>query len=1062
MAQHASTASARCYRSRDSDLTLRAHQAPAARGALLATDISQVSVHIAATIRPHHLWRLTSIAGLLTLAACGKDSTAPQARVIPQVREIEVVPTTASLKVGETLIMTARVKADSGADRTVNWSSSDPRRATVSETGIVTGVSEGTVVITASAKAQPDIAKSATLTVTPKPTAHALRVTPENVSLAVGETQQLSVTVTADEGVDRSVTFTSGNPAVAAVTATGLITAIAPGTAPIRVATVVDTTLFVAIGVSVRAPTPPQISIQSITQGTRQTPVNFANVTGQIDVTLNVQPGAEPLARVDLVMSQPGRPDTVVASHGYSTSRNVVSAAQRLAGAPNESWEEAAARALAALNAADQIVLSFRTDGYSPTTGAVAFRNGPSSLSAVVVTLGKAGSSEHRAAVSTAMTLNNADGFYVTLSNLTSTSRPSAVDSRGLGWVQAGAGLVVTSVPVLYSGRTLATRVISFPGGAPVASQVSTKIGIATDTVALGAYELDASSAAYVSGERPAISGNDITGQPLRVVGTSGDGSGIINAQPNADIGTPLSGIRVDNVGPPPGAAFQLTSVNGNTQNWIGSAYAFSSGLTGIVQDKGVGLTGAANPPTATSVNAQYRAIGGGLTDTLLVTVGADLPPSNVNTAYTVVARYGDRLGNTRTVPLSGNVDNPLQTLGVDVLPPLVRYLTAPLAGQALISKFTDSVYVALDQGGAPLVYGIEAIDDRAGLGNDPVYATLTHFGPPGTTTCIVGTLVNGPCTPNAVPFEATALDGYRVKTQIIDGGASVEGYYTYRAYVRDRAGNTSQTISKAVLYDQGTGASAPVVASITYPALMRGGQPVPFAPVASDNIELIRGQLYLRYPNLPGATQTLAYEGGSTGYFTIGTPFDNTLSTVIVGGPGFTVPLFIRALEVTSATHAPQAYTPLTVKPNGVNVVVRDVPNVQPATLAASVTIQPVAVESPNGATPGFANLTGINTLAHWRPFGAGFNPLRFEAVGPSGQTQSPFVRVLLARLSPGIGGSGQVWRVVQEVLSPTGFDNGIERIWQYDFGSQGSGSFIAIGVTSQGDAIATQVVTF
>ncbi len=1019
-------------------------------------------MHIAAKVGPTPAGRLTRLAAVVALAACARDATGPQARVIPEVHDIEIVPTTASLRVGETLIMTARVKADSGADRTVNWSSADPRRATVSETGIVTGISEGTVVITASAKAKPDIAKSATLTVTPKPTAHALRVTPENVSLTVGETQQLSVAVTADEGVDRSVTFTSGNPAVAAVTATGLITAIAPGTAPIRVASVVDTTLFVAIGVAVRAPTPPQISIQSVTQGSRQTPVNFASVAGQIDVTLNVQAGQEPLARVDLVMSQPGRPDTVVASHAYSTSRDIVSAALRVAGMPNETWEEAAERVLAAFNAADQIVLSFRTDGYAPATGAVAFRNGASTLSAVAVTLGQAGSSEHRVAVSTAMTLNNPDGFYVTLSNLTSTTRPSAVDSRGLGWVQAGAGLVVTSVPVLFSGRTLATRIISFPGGAPVTSQVSTKVGIATDTVALGAYELDASSGAYISGERPSISGVDNTGSPLRVVGTPGDGAGIFNAQPNADIGTPLAGIRVDNVPPPAGATFQLVAVNGNTQNWIGSTYAFSAGLSGIVPDKGVGLTGTGNPATATSVNAQYRAIGGAVTDTQLVTVGGDLPPSNVNTTYSVAARYSDRLGNTRTVHLSGNINNPLTTLGVDVQPPAVRYLTAPQPGQALISKFTDSVYTALSMGGGPLVYGVEAIDDRAGLPNDAVFATVTHFGPPGNTTCIVGSLVNGVCSPNVAMFEGTAIDGYRFRTQVLDGGFGIEGYYTYRAFVRDRAGNTSLSVSKMVLYDIGSGQSGPQVASIIYPAFMRGGQAAAFVPVASDNIELIRGQLYITYPNLPGMSQTLAYEGGSTGSFSLGQPFDAILSTVVVGGAGFTIPQFIRALEGTTNANAPQPYAPVVVKPNGVNVVVRDVPNVMPATLPLPVPIPPVAVESPTSPTPGFANLSGINTLLYWRPFTAGFNPLRFEAVGPSGQTQSPFARVLLARLSPGIGGNGQVWRVVQEVLTPTGFDNGIERTWQYDFGSQGSGSFIAIGMTAQGDAIVTQVVTF
>jgi hypothetical protein len=43
-----------------------------------------------------------------------------------------------------------------------------------------------------------------------------------------------------------------------------------------------------------------------------------------------------------------------------------------------------------------------------------------------------------------------------------------------------------------------------------------------------------------------------------------------------------------------------------------------------------------------------------------------------------------------------------------------------------------------------------------------------------------------------------------------------------------------------------------------------------------------------------------------------------------------------------------------------------------------------------------------------------------------------------------------------------PSGFDNGLERIWQYSFGNQPSGSYVAIGVTAQGDAIASQIVVF
>ena len=49
----------------------------------------------------------------------------------------------------------------------------------------------------------------------------------------------------------------------------------------------------------------------------------------------------------------------------------------------------------------------------------------------------------------------------------------------------------------------------------------------------------------------------------------------------------------------------------------------------------------------------------------------------------------------------------------------------------------------------------------------------------------------------------------------------------------------------------------------------------------------------------------------------------------------------------------------------------------------------------------------------------------------------------------------------MVSETTSVTGLDNGIERLWRYDFGSRTSGqSYIAVGVTGEGDAIASQVV--
>ncbi|MEJ7813497.1 MAG: Ig-like domain-containing protein, partial [Gemmatimonadaceae bacterium] len=70
----------------------------------------------------------------------------------------------------------------------------------------------------------------------PAPT---ISVVPSDVSLSVGETQQLVATVRAASGVAVSraaVVWSSSNPALAAVSGSGVVTAVAPGRAGITAA----------------------------------------------------------------------------------------------------------------------------------------------------------------------------------------------------------------------------------------------------------------------------------------------------------------------------------------------------------------------------------------------------------------------------------------------------------------------------------------------------------------------------------------------------------------------------------------------------------------------------------------------------------------------------------------------------------------------------------------------------------------------------------------------------------------------------------------------------------
>ena len=79
------------------------------------------------------------------------------------VATVAVAPTTAAVAVGATRQLTPTV-SPAGATQSVNWSSSNPSVATVSSTGVVSGVSAGNAVITATSTA--DGTKTATSTIT--------------------------------------------------------------------------------------------------------------------------------------------------------------------------------------------------------------------------------------------------------------------------------------------------------------------------------------------------------------------------------------------------------------------------------------------------------------------------------------------------------------------------------------------------------------------------------------------------------------------------------------------------------------------------------------------------------------------------------------------------------------------------------------------------------------------------------------------------------------------------------------------------------------------------------
>ena len=172
--------------------------------------------------------------------------------VIP-VTSITLNQTSASLKKGETLTLTATVAPSDAANKSVTWSSGNTSVATVSTSGVVTAVGEGTAVITVKTA---DGGKTATCTVavahthnytgTYYETAHPHKANSKcscgeinytgatqkvtsctscypvtgvtldktTATLKKGETLTLSVTVSPSDAANKAFTVTSSNPSV--------------------------------------------------------------------------------------------------------------------------------------------------------------------------------------------------------------------------------------------------------------------------------------------------------------------------------------------------------------------------------------------------------------------------------------------------------------------------------------------------------------------------------------------------------------------------------------------------------------------------------------------------------------------------------------------------------------------------------------------------------------------------------------------------------------------------------------------------------------------------------
>jgi uncharacterized protein YjdB len=153
----------------------------------------------------------------------------------PVVASVSVSPSSSSLYPGRTKQLTATLKDASGnilSGTPVSWTTSSSGVASVSSSGVVSGVAVGSATITAAAGGQ---SGTASVTVS-APVVASVSLSPSSATMAPGETTQLTATARDAGGTVLSVgvSWATTDPAVASVSSSGLVTANANGSATIK------------------------------------------------------------------------------------------------------------------------------------------------------------------------------------------------------------------------------------------------------------------------------------------------------------------------------------------------------------------------------------------------------------------------------------------------------------------------------------------------------------------------------------------------------------------------------------------------------------------------------------------------------------------------------------------------------------------------------------------------------------------------------------------------------------------------------------------------------------
>ena len=462
---------------------------------------------------------------VITASAEGKSESASISVSLVPVANVVIVEEASDIVVGQNTQLTAEVRDASGGiltGRLVSWSSNRTSVATVSSSGLVTGNAAGTATITATSEGKMG---TATINVSPRPVSSVI-VSPGQLSLIVGQTRQLTISITDDRGQilsGRPVSFSSNNSQIVSVSPSGLLTGISAGMA----------------------------TITATSEGK----------TGTADVTVT----PVPVSMVEVTPSQ----SSIIVGHGVQLTATAKDVAGKPLSGRSVNWRSGAP-GLASVSASGMVtglqpgtaVIIATIDGIA---GSATVTVSPVPVASVTVTPASVALTIGQKQTLTA-TLRDVAGNTLTGRGLSWSTSDPAVATVGTDGEVIGVGSGTATITATSEGQT-GTATVTV-GLVPVASVVVAPPSATIDigvTVQLSATTLDAGGNA-LTGRAVAWTSSD---DAVATVSSGGVVSGIsagtatITATSEGQTGT--STITVNPVAPPPPVPVASVSVSPST-----------------------------------------------------------------------------------------------------------------------------------------------------------------------------------------------------------------------------------------------------------------------------------------------------------------------------------------------------------------------------------------------------------------------------------------------------------------------------------------------------------------